>query len=236
MTWQYYTEQDRPSVRPLHVLVGASSIPPLKLRFFDYYSSGFEYVCRWRFFLRLSSLDTSSWTYFPLYKLALRPASTPDTSRHRSSISPPRNHVAFSFTRQVSFGHSISSPRLLLLREGKNLNIQTNDRQIIMTRQKISLQFVIDRSSVRPDHDHGQRCSAAFSLATASTGTGTALLPSQMLQIACYVANMLCNTPPNPVCNNLWLGSVINPRSRQRRYILSRLLGSFKWPGYRWPA
>ena len=51
-----------------------------------------------------------------------------------------------------------------------------------MTRRKVSLQFVVDRSSARPDRDRGQRCSAATSLAAASTGT--VLLPSQMSQIA----------------------------------------------------
>ena len=132
------------------------------------------------FFLRVLSLDTSSSTYFPLFQLALRPASTPDSNRRRSSISPPRNHVSFSLAKQVSFEHSISSPSLLLLREGKK-NIQTNDRQ--MTRQKVSPQFVVDRSSARLDRDRGQlHCSAATSLATASTGT--LLLPSQMSQIA----------------------------------------------------
>ena len=131
------------------------------------------------FFLRVLSLDTSSSTYFPLFTLALHPASTPDSSRRRSSISLPRNDVAFSLAKQVSFEHSISSPSLLLLREGKK-NIQTNDRQ--MTRQKVSPQFVVDWSSARPDRDRGQRCSAATSLATASTGT--VLLPSQMSQIA----------------------------------------------------
>ena len=96
-------------------------------------------------------------TYFPLFKLALRPASTPDSNRRRSSISPPRNHVAFSLAKQVSLEHSISSPCLFLLREG-NKNIQTNDRQ--MTRQKVSPQ-VVDRSSARSDRYRGQRCSAA---------------------------------------------------------------------------
>ena len=109
-------------------------------------------------FLRVLSLDTLSSTYFPLFQLALRPASTPDSNRRRSSISPPRNHVAFSLAKQVSFEHSISSPCLFLLREG-NKNIQTNDRQ--MTRQKVSPQVVVDRSSARPDRDRGQRCSAA---------------------------------------------------------------------------
>ena len=112
------------------------------------------------FFLRVLSLHTSSSTYFPLFQLNLRPASTSDSNRRRSSISPPRNHVAFSLAKQVDvrFEHSISSPSLSLLREGKK-NIQTNDRQ--MSRQKVSLQFVIDRSSARPDRDHSQRCSAA---------------------------------------------------------------------------
>ena len=85
------------------------------------------------------SFDTLSSTYFPLFQLALRPASTLDSNRRRSSISPPRNHVAFSLAKQVSFEHSISSPSLLLLREGKK-NIQINDRQ--MTRQKVSPQLV----------------------------------------------------------------------------------------------
>ena len=154
----------------------------------------FDFGCRTRtrldnsfvdngFFLRVLSLDTLSSTYFPLFQLALRPASTPDSNRRRSSISPPRNHVAFSLAKQVSFEHSISSPSLLLLREGKK-NIQTNDRQ--MTRQKVSPQFVVDRSSARPDC--GQRCSAATSLATALTGT--VLLPSQMSQIAGHVAQI----------------------------------------------
>ena len=97
-------------------------------------------------------------TYFPLFQLALRPASTLHSNRRRSLISPPRNHVASSLAKRVSFEHSISSPSLLLLREGKK-NIQTNDRQ--MTRQKVSPQFVVDRSSARPDRDRGQRCSAA---------------------------------------------------------------------------
>ena len=79
------------------------------------------------FFLRVLSLDTSS-TYFPLFQLALRPASTPDSNRRRSSISPPRNHVAFSLAKQVSFEHSISSPSLLLLREGKKAAKQTTDK------------------------------------------------------------------------------------------------------------
>ena len=95
------------------------------------------------FFLRVLSLDTSSSIYFPLSQLSLRPASTPDSNRRRSSISPPRNHVAFSFAKQISFEHSLSSPSLLLLREGKK-NIKTNDRQ--MTRQKVSPQFIVDWS------------------------------------------------------------------------------------------
>ena len=133
------------------------------------------------FFVFFFSLNTSSSTYFPLFQLALRPASAPDSNRRRSSISPPRNHVAFSLAKQVSFEHSISSPCLLLLREEKK-NIQKNDRQ--MTRQKVSQHFVVDRSSARPDRDRSQRCSAATSLATASTGT--VLLPSQMSQIASH--------------------------------------------------
>ena len=119
----------------------------------------FEFGCRTRtrldssscvdngFFLRVLSLDTSSSTYFPLFQLALCPASTPDSSRRRSSISLPRNHVTFSLAKQVSFEHSISIPSLLSLRDWKK-NIQTNDRQ--MTRQKVSPQFVIDRSSASP--------------------------------------------------------------------------------------
>ena len=75
-----------------------------------------------------------------------------------SSISPPRNHAAFSLAKQVSFEHSLSSPSLLSLREGKK-NIQTNDKQ--MTRQKVSPSFVVDRSSARPDRDSSQCCSAA---------------------------------------------------------------------------
>ena len=103
-------------------------------------------------------MDASSSTYFPLFQLALRPTSTPDSNRCRSSISPPRNHVAFSLAKQVSFDHSISSPSLILLREGKK-KIKTNDRQ--MTRQKVSPQFVVDRSSACPDRDRGRRCGAA---------------------------------------------------------------------------
>ena len=80
------------------------------------------------FFLRVLSLETSSSTYFPLFQLALRPASTPDSNRRRSSISPPRNHVASSLVKQVSFEHSISSPSLLLLREGKKISKQTTDK------------------------------------------------------------------------------------------------------------
>ena len=136
------------------------------------------------FFLRVLSMYTSSSTYFPLFQLALRPTSTPDSNRRRSSISPPRNHVAFSVAKQVdvSFEHSISSPSLLLLREGKK-NIQTNDRQ--MTRQKVSPQFVVDRSSARPDRDWASAAAPRLSLATASTST--VLLPSQMSQIAGHV-------------------------------------------------
>ena len=85
-------------------------------------------------------------------------ATMPDSSRHRSSISPPRNRVAFYFAKQVSVEHSISSPSILLLREGKK-NILTNDRQ--MTRQKVSPQFVVDRSSICPDRNRSQRCSAS---------------------------------------------------------------------------
>ena len=115
----------------------------------------FEFGCRTRtrldsnlcvdngFFLRVLSLDTSFSTYFPLFQLALRPASTPDSNRRRSLISPPRNHVAISLSKQVSFEHSISSPSLLLLREGKK-NIQTNDRQ--MTDKK----FLRSSSSIGP--------------------------------------------------------------------------------------
>ena len=51
-----------------------------------------------------------------------------------------------------------------------------------MTRQKVSPHFVVDRSSARPDRDRGQRCSAATSLAT--TSTGTVLLPCRVSQIA----------------------------------------------------
>ena len=131
------------------------------------------------FFLRRLSLETSSSTYFPLFQLVLRHASTPDSNRHRSSISPPRNHVAISFAKQVNFEHSRSSPSLFLLREGEK-NIKTNDRQ--MTRQNVPPHFVVDRSSARPDRDRGWRCSAATSLATASTGT--VLLPRQKSQIA----------------------------------------------------
>ena len=48
----------------------------------------------------------------------------------------------FSLAKQVSFEHSLSSPGLLLLREGKK-NIQTNDR--LMTRQ-----FLRSSSSIGP--------------------------------------------------------------------------------------
>ena len=129
------------------------------------------------FFLRLFSLDTPSSTYFPLFKLAIRPRSTLDSSRHRLSISPHRNRATFSIENQVRFEHSIRSPSPAITSEREE-NIQTNDRQ--MTRQKVSLQFVVDRPSaaLRPDRDPV----ATTSLATASTGT--VLFPSQMSQIA----------------------------------------------------
>ena len=84
---------------------------------------------------------------FPLFKLALRPGSTPDSRRHRSSISLPRNYVAFSFAKQVRFEHSIRSPSPIITskREEKHPDIVTSDRQ--MTRPKVSPQFVVDRSS-----------------------------------------------------------------------------------------
>ena len=80
---------------------------------------------------------------------------------------------------QVSFEHSISSPSLLFLREGKK-NIQTNDRQ--MTRQKVSPQFGVDRSSARQDRDCGRATASRRRLLLLSTGT--VLLPSQMSQLA----------------------------------------------------
>ena len=82
---------------------------------------------------------------FPLFKLALRPGSTHDSSQRRSSISLPRNQVAFSFARQVIFEHSIRSPSPIITskREEKHPDKrQTNDQT------KVSPQFVIDRSSL----------------------------------------------------------------------------------------
>ena len=92
------------------------------------------------------------------------------------------NHVAFSFAKQVGFEHSIRSPSPIITSKGEGKH--PDKRLTKMTRQKVSPQFVVDRSSVavRPDRDHGQCCSAATSLATASTGV--VLLPSQMSQIA----------------------------------------------------
>ena len=66
------------------------------------------------FFFVISVCKTPSSTYFPLFKLANRLGSTPDSSRHRSSISPPRNHLAFSFAKHVRFEHSIRSPSLII--------------------------------------------------------------------------------------------------------------------------
>ena len=133
------------------------------------------------------NLDTPSSTYFPLFKLALRPGTrtTPYSSRHVSLISPPRNQVAFSFAKTSDLNPQCGALALLLLQKAKK-NIQTNDRQ--MTIQKVSPQFVVDQSSaaVCPDRSRGQlqRCSAATSLATSSADT--ILLPSQMSQIAGY--------------------------------------------------
>ena len=135
------------------------------------------------FFLRLFSSPRPIPPPPPrLFKLALRPGSTPDSSRHRSSISLPRNHVAFlSQAKQVRFEHSIRSPSPTITskREEKHPDKrQTND-------QTKSFSAVRHRSVfVCPDRDRSQSCSAATSLATASTGT--VLLPSQMSQIAGY--------------------------------------------------
>ena len=105
------------------------------------------------FLLRVLSLDTSSSTYFPLFQLTLRPASTPDSNRRRSSISPPRNHVAFSLTKQVTFEHSISNPSLLLLREGKKKHPnkrQTNDQTKIFSAIRRRSVLSSPRSRSRP--------------------------------------------------------------------------------------
>ena len=72
-----------------------------------------------------------------------------------------------------------------------------------MTKQNFSLQIVADQSSVRPDRSRGQRCSAATSSATASTGT--VHLPRQISQIAGQMArkaaasrNLLKKMCPQP--------------------------------------
>ena len=141
-------------------------------------------VCRSRFFfLRVLSLDTSSSTYFPLFQLALPPPPPQvrlTATIDRSSISPPRNHVAFSFAKQVNFEHSLCSSSLLLLREGKK-SIHANDGQ--MTRQKVFPQAVVDRSSTRRDRDRRQLQSAT-SLARASLGTVPLHSQMHMLRIA----------------------------------------------------
>ena len=80
------------------------------------------------------------------------------TDVDRRSLRPGTMSLFSRKARQLWTLNNISSPSLLLLREGKK-NIQTNDRQ--MTRQKVSPQFVVDRSSAHPDRDRGQRCSAA---------------------------------------------------------------------------
>ena len=109
--WRGSTDQDRSSVRPLHALCVHCA--------FRRWSFGSRTLTRLDsnscvdngvFFLRLLSLGMPSSTFLPVFQLALHPASTPDSSRHRSLISPPRNHVAFSFAKQVSFEHSIRSP------------------------------------------------------------------------------------------------------------------------------
>ena len=125
-------------------------------------------------------MDTSSSTYFPLFQIALHPASTPDSNQRRSSISPPRNNVAFSLAKQVSFEHSISSP-ITSRREENHLNKrQTNDQQ------KVSPQFVVDRSSAR-------QLAQISIAASAAASTGTVLLPNQMSQIAGHVYNIMGN-------------------------------------------
>ena len=123
--------------------------------------------------------------FSPPFKLALRPGSTPDSSRHRLSISLPRNHVAFSFAKQVRFEHSIRRPSPIITskREEKHPDKRQTDDQTK------SFSAVRRRSVlVHPDRDRGQRCSTATSLATASAGT--VLLPRQMSQIDGHVILM----------------------------------------------
>ena len=106
VAWHIYVlhaEQDRSSVMSDHCMTWCVH------RAFRRWS--FEFGCRTRtrldsnscvdndFFVRGLSLDTSSSTYFPLFQLALRPASTPDSNPRRPSISSPRNHIAFSLAK-----------------------------------------------------------------------------------------------------------------------------------------
>ena len=97
--------QDQSIFRPLHALVHACGA-------FRRWS--FKFGCRTRTgldlnscvdngsFLRVLSLDTSSLTYFPLFQLALRPASTPDSNRRRSSISLPRPTMSLFLSQSRS--------------------------------------------------------------------------------------------------------------------------------------
>ena len=101
-------------------------------------------------FLRVLSLNTSSSTYFPLFQLALHAWQQPTC---RSSISPPRNHVAFSFTKPVSFEHSLSSPSLLWLREGKKTSRHMTDKSFSAVCRRSILSS--PRSRSRPAQ---QRC------------------------------------------------------------------------------
>ena len=119
------------------------------------------------FFFVFSVWTRRSRPIFPFSNLALRPGSSSDSSRLRSSISPPWNHVALSLAKQVRFEHSIRSPSPITTskREEKHPDKrQTND-------QTKSFSAVRRRSvltaAVRPDRDRGQRCRAATSLATA---------------------------------------------------------------------
>ena len=98
-------QQDRSSVRPLHALVRASCIPLVELR-----ASALGVVLIWIricvsmmvFFFVILVWIRRPRPIFPLFQLALRPASTPDSNRHRSSISPPRNHMSLFVSQSRS--------------------------------------------------------------------------------------------------------------------------------------
>ena len=143
--------------------------------------------CGWPFLL-LWSLDTSYWAYFfpfpnslSTWQVRLRWLTAADTDRRSHSPLPPGTMSSMLLAKDVSFEHSVSSPRpVITSRREQNINKANVFQHPIDSHNQFASSSLISPHFAAGAVEVGR--GAASFLATESIGT--VLIPRLMTRIA----------------------------------------------------